>query len=310
MRTAACIAFAAFTRFASAQTADAQLTFEVASVRVSAPVSGTRASPRPVTKGGPGTDDPEQIVYERVGILNILLRAFGVLPDQIVGPAWVSDVNFATSQKFDIQAKVPPGTSKEQANVMMQNLLKERLGLRFHRETKEFTVYELTSAKGGPKLKEAEQSDGNPAPLRLEADGRPARDKDGFVELPPGRPNSGGYVERGVDRMSARMQSSQNIANALGGVLGTRHVIDKTGLTGKYDFNLEFSKVGLPSPAALLGLPPPTLGCGAGPDDVPCDPAPDIFTAVEKQLGLKLTKANAPLEVIVIDRIQKVPTEN
>jgi uncharacterized protein (TIGR03435 family) len=169
------------------QTSDARLSFDVASVRVSAQIKGSPISPAnfPVMKGGPGTNDPERITYSRLPILTILLNLFGVAFDQFTGPSWISSTDFATSQKYDIEANVPPGTTKEQAKAMMLNLLKERLGLTYHHETKELTIYELTVAKGGPKLKLAEPTNGQP-PLRLEGPGRLGRDKDGFPELPPG----------------------------------------------------------------------------------------------------------------------------
>jgi uncharacterized protein (TIGR03435 family) len=191
------LAFAALLSLAFGQPPDARLSFDVASVRVSAPINGPPLSQPGAMKGGPGTNDPERITYSRISILTILLNAFGVAVDQLSGPSWISNMDFATSQKYDIQANVPPGTTKEHAKAMMLNLLKERLGLTYHRETKEFTVYELTVAKGGPKLRPAEPANGEPPP-RPGGPGRGlARDKDGFPELPPGRlglaqvPNNG-----------------------------------------------------------------------------------------------------------------------
>lgn len=300
------------------QTPDARLSFDVASIKVSAPIKGSPISPAnlPVMKGGPGTNDPERITYSRLPILTILLNAFGMAFDQLTGPSWISNGDAATSQKYDIQANVPPGTTKEQAKAMMLNLLKERLGLTYHRETKEFTVYELTIAKGGPKLRAAEAANGEPPPKpQPGAPGRGlARDKDGFPELPPGRVGSASVPNNGRTMWSARMMTTGTIAGMLGQRIGSAHVADKTGLTGEYDFKIEFSSVGLPGPAGLLGLPtpPPPGGANsaAGPIDDVSDPAPDIFTAVEKQLGLKLTKGKAPLDVIVIDHIEKIPAEN
>jgi uncharacterized protein (TIGR03435 family) len=299
------------------QTPDAPLNFDIASLRVSAPIKESPISPAnlPTMKGGPGTNDPERITYSRIPILTILLNAFGAAFDQFTGPSWISNGDAATSQKYDIQANVPPGTTKEQAKAMMLNLLKERLGLTYHRETKEFTVYELTIAKGGPKLKPAEPANGEP-PARP-APGAPgrglARDKDGFPELPPGRPGSASVPNNGRTMWSARMMTTNMIAGMLGQRIGSAHVVDKTGLTGEYDFKIEFSSVGSPGPAGLPALPPPArdgANSAAGSVGDASDPAPDIFTAVEKQLGLKLTKGKAPLDVIVIDHIEKVPTEN
>jgi uncharacterized protein (TIGR03435 family) len=305
-------AFAVLLCPAFGQTPGAQLSFEVASVRVSPPASGP-AMNQIAMKGGPGTEDPERITYARIPIRTILLNALGVEADQLTGPSWISDMNIATSQKYDIQANVPPGTTKEQAKIMMLNLLKERLGLTYHRETKEFTVYELTVAKSGPKLKPAEQGNGEPPRGQPGGRGMP-RDRDGFPELPAGRPGSAGINNNGRLLMSGRMQTAQDIAGMLGRQMGSWHAVDKTGLTGQYDFKIEFSTVGLPGLAGLLGRPMPPGRGGADTAGLPgsdaSDPAPDIFTAVEKQLGLKLAQGKAPLEVIVIDHIEKIPTEN
>jgi uncharacterized protein (TIGR03435 family) len=250
---------------ASGQTPDARLTFEVASVRVSAPQSYPPApSQMPVMRGGPGTEDSDQITYKRIPIITILLRTFDVKFDQLIGPGWISDI----SQKYDIQAKVPPSTTKEQANIMMLNLLKERLGMTFHRETKEFTVYELTVAKGGPKLKQAEPANGEPTPRpQPSGPGRGlARDRDGFPELPPGRLGLAAVPNNGRTMMSARMMTAEGIASSLGNRLGTALVIDKTGLAGSYDFKLTFAG---PSPLGGRGAANPD----AGPIDDASEPA-------------------------------------
>jgi uncharacterized protein (TIGR03435 family) len=311
------LALAALLCPAFGQTPDARLSFDVASIRVSAPLKGSPISPAnlPTMKGGPGTNDPERITYSRVPILRILLSAFGVAFDQLTGPSWISNGDAATSQRYDIQANVPPGTTKEEARAMMLNLLKERLGLTYHRETKEFTVYELTIAKGGPKLKPAEPANGEPPPRpQPGAPGRGlARDKDGFPELPPGRLGLAQVPNNGRAMLSVRMMSMKDIAQMLGQRIGSERVVDKTGLTGEYDFKIEFSPGGSPGPAGLPALPPPArdgANSAAGPIGDASDPAPDIFTAAERQLGLKLTKGKAVLDVIVIDHIEKVPTED
>src|SRR5580704_6851921 len=79
----------------------------------------------------------------------LLMRAFGVKNLQISGPGWLD------TERYDIIAKVPPGTTLEQANLMLRNVLVERFGLAFHRETKDMPVYELTLGKGAPELKES-----------------------------------------------------------------------------------------------------------------------------------------------------------
>ena len=101
---------------------------------------------------------------------------------------------------------------------------------------------------------------------------------------------------------------SSEIAIRLAGLL-RRPVIDKTGLTGKYDFTLEFTP-----DLSGIALPPPPPGVGSGPGaaspGVASDPPTSIPSAVEKQLGLKLTSTKGKLDVIVVDRAEKIPTEN
>jgi uncharacterized protein (TIGR03435 family) len=184
---------------------------------------------------------------------------------------------------------------------MMQNLLKERFKLAFHREKKDFDVYQLTVAKGGPKLKDAAKAD---APFVLDKDGYRQLDKDGFRKLPAGYSAMVGVGTGGIMRTTARMMTTAEFLYNLGFALAsgrTSHVVDKTGLTGKYDFRLQYSMAALP---AFAGQP------GVGPGDAPSDPAPDLFAALEKQLGLKLVKTKAPLDLLVIDHIERVPAGN
>jgi uncharacterized protein (TIGR03435 family) len=124
-------------------------------------------------------------------------------------------------------------------------------------------------------------------------------------QLPPGVPNIVNVVNSGHVYTAARMQSMANLVLGFQVPLDTAHIVDKTGLTGKYDFTLEYSASGLPS---IVETQSPNGA--AGPIDNLTDPAPDLFTALQKQLGLKLTKSKMPLKVIVIDHIEKIPADN
>ena len=152
-------------------------------------------------------------------------------------------------------------------------------------------------AKGGPELKDAAKADG---PFVLDKDGYRQLDKDGFRKLPAGYTEMVGVGTGGIMRTTARMMTTTEFLYHLGFELAgnrTSHVVDKTGLTGKYDFKLEYSMAGLPAYAGQ-------------PETGPSDPAPDVFAALEKQLGLKLVKTKAPLDLLVIDHIEKVPAGN
>lgn len=100
------------------------------------------------------------------------------------------------------------------------------------------------------------------------------------------------------------METLRQLLNLLQFQLAPSRTVDKTGLTGPYDFHLEFSNAGLPGPMGR-GLAAPSPG-----EADQSDPAPDLFTALEKQLGLKLEKSKMQLDVIVIDHMDKQPTEN
>ena len=264
--------------------------FEVVSVRVAdrqAPRRGMRAGGE--IRGGPGTDDPERITYEWCFMSTILQNLFGVGFDRISNrPDWLG------MDRFDITAKVPGGATKEQVTQMMVSLLKERFHFAYHLDKKDFDAYDLVVAKGGSKLKDAEPADGPPPPAPVPGTPAPAPvlDKDGFPILPRGRTSAQGSSRNGVTRMTFRMSSPAQLIGMLGLSLGGARVTDKTGLTSKYDFKLEFSRG------------PLTVDAGDR------DSAPDLFNAVEKQLGLKLEKSTIQLDVLVIDHLDRKPLDN
>jgi uncharacterized protein (TIGR03435 family) len=213
---------------------------------------------------------------------------------QLFGPSALDQ------EYFSIAAKVPPNASKLDFYLMIQKLLTERLGVAVHHETRQQTVYDLTVAKGGPKLKEAEAAPaGGPA---LDRDGFPVkfvRDAKGNAQLPPGRTGVFDTWNGPNYRITARSHGTARIASLLEAQV-SHQVIDKTGLAGQYDYVLEF----LPEPGspAALQMPPSageasTLGLS-------------IFDAVVQQLGLQLTSRKGPVDVVVVDRFQKQPSEN
>ena len=232
---------------------------------------------------------PGGIEMDGVPVQLILRQAFAVGDDRIIGaPSWVE------AQRWDIQAKVAPDDAPKLAKLkhsermmMLQPLLVERFGLKFHHETRELPVYELVIAKGGSKLKES-TDDAGPGDAS----------KDQHTRLMIGMGNIEGH------RFSVA-----NLTEVLANPVG-RTIVDKTGLNGRYDFTLQFTDESVPS---RMGLGPgpgqdgPHAGAGGPP---PSDSSgPDIFTAVQEQLGLKLVSAKGPVDVIVIDHIDK-PSPN
>lgn len=235
--------------------------FEVASIRPSAP--GGRIGN--VLQGGPGTPDPTRYTGTNVMLSRLLLEAFGIQNDQLNAPEWTS----STELRFDLAATVPPSATKEQLPVMLQNLLIDRFHLSFHRTQKQFPVYDLVIAPGGSKLKAAApQSGGAGVRIMASCEG---------------------------DRMTVKGRDAAGVAQALQSAAGAR-VVDKTGLTGTYDFELYF---GVDRSTGHL------MNCEGKFLD-----APNVVEAVQKQLGLKLEKGSGIFDVIVVDHLDRAPVEN
>jgi uncharacterized protein (TIGR03435 family) len=299
---------AGFGSIASGQQVE-KLSFDVASIKPSAPMGSGPMVIAP-KKGGPGTDDPGRITWNNATLANLLMTAYDVKRYQITGPDWLN------TERFDVAVTVPAGVTKEQVNVMWQNLLAERWGVALHRESKVFQLDELVVAKGGAKLKETElDAEAQKAPLAPPPPDGPKFDKNGFPQLPgAGLIMMMSMSPKGANsRMVGRAQSMEQLASLLGNQLN-HPVVDKTALTGKYDFTLEFEPDPqfFRGPAGMMpppGGPPPPGAEGAHPEanDPSGMPLPG---ALQQQLGLRLQPAKAPLDVLIIDRANKVPTEN
>jgi uncharacterized protein (TIGR03435 family) len=261
------------------QSGESSLRFEVASVRLS-------AKQGMITKvqGGPGTDDPGRFRMTNAELSMLVMRAYGIQYDQLKAPAWMD------TTQFDVVANVPLGTTAEQLRKMLQNLLVERFRLQAHRETRVAPVYELTVGKNAPKLKPAAEGKGADDFVPGSALGR--ADRDGFPILPPGRPNVAcAHVAHG-SYCTFRMVTMERLVQQLSlPTFSDRRIVDKTGLTGRYDLTLYYNS----------GTHPPS------PEN---DAAPDLVRAVQEQLGLRLASSTASIDVIVVDRAEKTPTEN
>lgn len=240
-----------------------------------------------------------RIVITNQALLPLILFAYGLQPQQLAGaPEWIE------SDRFDILAQAagnlvpsPPGGPPGPAQLMLQQLLADRFQLSVHTEARELPVYALTLARSERQLgrgirpattnceamikellAKAASGGGPPAMPQL-ADGRPAC---GISSPGPGRLWAGGSI-------------LPQLATTLSGAVG-RIVQDRTGLTGGFDFELEFA------PESSGGA----VGAGG---TAPGTDRPSLFTALEEQLGLKLQPQRAPIDVLVIDRVEQ-PTEN
>ena len=206
---------------------------------------------------------------------------------------------WADSERYDIEAKansvdgaritkLTPDQRRDEINQMMQALLADRFRLSLHRETKELPVYELVVAKGGPKLQKSS----------FKPDLKP-----GWQPLPPkpgGPPPKGGLFMHGPGELTSTGSELSMLVNILSHAVN-RIVIDKTGLQGRYDYTLKWT-------------PDQPFGPGPGPMDANAPPPPDpngpsLFTALQEQLGLKLESQKGPVEILVIDHVEK-PSEN
>jgi bla regulator protein blaR1 len=238
---------------------------------------------------------PDGAKFEGVPVEMLLREGFRVEPDRIIGaPGWVK------TKRYDVQAKVSPEDaakvdklSGEQRRSMLVPLLVGRFNLKYHHETRELPSYSLVIAKGGPKLKASEAADTAPNPKPDPKPGDPAGN---------GPPRRGMMRFMGFGHLESEGTTTEMLARALSQQLG-RTVADKTGLTGNYDYTLQWT----PDDA-----PPPMAGGQGGPphnDNGSDAVGPSLFTALQEQLGLKLESSKGKVDVIVIDHID-MPSEN
>jgi len=192
--------------------------FEAASLKVSQLAEGHMASG---SRGGPGTGEPGRWSAENLTVANMLIQAYTLKPYQLVRPSWMD------TTRLRIEAKVPPGATREQFNLMLRSLLAERFQMKVHREEKEMAILRLTAAKNGPKL-------------------RPAS-----MDPPPG--DLGGMDQvNGRIRWTRKQCTMEMLALMLGLSLRVA-VVDTTGLTGKYDVDLSWMPDG-PGPTIYAAL--------------------------------------------------------
>jgi uncharacterized protein (TIGR03435 family) len=240
------------------------------------------------------SSSPDSFTAKSTSLTILLDYAFGIRnPEQLVGAqGWISN------EKFDVDAKMDSSVmdalqklSREDRTLarqqMLQKLLAERFKLVFHRETRELQVYTLLIGKNGSKMKEAKPGDTYP---------------NGF-KIPGGRGGGAGSMlfqtaPSGV-MMTAQAESLAQLIPTLSREVG-RMIIDKTGLTGNYDFILQYTPENF-HPRADLAEAASSSGMTLPPDFGEIS----IFTAVQEQLGLKLEAAKEQVEVVVIDHIER-----
>jgi uncharacterized protein (TIGR03435 family) len=268
---------------------DPDLRFEVASVRRVEIPTVNGGNPVFFPTGGVGTSDPTHFAWHGTWLMNLIQEAFGVRAEDISGAAWLK----VNAERYDVVVNIPEGATKEQFNVMLGNLLRDRFHLRFHIETKAVPAYALRVAKNGPKFKEAVPHDDAKTPTeRIDAQGFPVP-RPGFKGI-MSLPHDGQMFMVGQDVPMADL--APILGRARGGPVSPedRPVIDETGLTAHYDFKIHFEY--FRRPAADAG--------------VASDPAPSVLNAAEQQLGLKLEPTTTSMPHLIIDSIDREPTGN
>jgi uncharacterized protein (TIGR03435 family) len=227
----------------------------------------------------------------------LIQNAYFLQDFQIVGgPSWID------SDRFEIDAKAEGNPTRDQLFRMLGPLLEDRFQLKTHRETRELPVYALAIAKNGPKLTAPKEG----ACSALDPSGPPP------PPPRPGQPLSPPCGHLGVlgERAGVRIQGGQiaipELIRILAMVMG-RPVLDRTGLSGTYDISVVFFPDSLA--AGLNHQVKAGDGSAAPPATAPDNGPPSIVTALQEQLGLKLDSAKGPVEVLVIDHIER-PTAN
>jgi uncharacterized protein (TIGR03435 family) len=212
-----------------------------------------------------------KLTFVHVTLRDLIMLAYGVGARQIQGPSFLNGVPDAPADRFEVAAKVPSGATREQVPLMLRALLAERFHLSLHREEKTMQIYALEVAKGGPKMKESpEGATGEPRCIRS------------FAE------REGATLAAVCTRMTSA-DIAQQVQALAPGYFREGPVVDLSSLKGVYDFKLEW----ITAVEANNG-----------------SPGPSMMNAVQEQLGLKLERRRQSVETLVIDKLDRTPTEN
>jgi uncharacterized protein (TIGR03435 family) len=304
------------------QAPPSKLVFDVASVRPSPPpdmqkvMMDLQAGRKPESVHIDGS----RAVFTYMSVKQLIAYAYKMRVYEVTGPDWM------IKDRFDIVARMPDGATKDDAPAMLQTLLKERFNLTAHRQVVDQPVLGLMAAKNGMKLEPAS------ANAEVLDETVPLQPGESMVDSPDGRillrrnkDGSTTYVgpwgsftlKFDGQSLSMHMQSDSidmrgfaSMMTQLGGGEG-RQVVDMTGLTGKYQAAADFSLMDLTSSLHDQGIDIPTGGGpqGGGQGGA-SDPGGPTVSAAREKLGMKLEKTRANLDRLVVDHVEKSPTEN
>jgi uncharacterized protein (TIGR03435 family) len=281
--------------------------FEVSSIKPSEPVTPAMVAAGKLHVGM--KIDAKRVDIGNFTLLQLMCKAYDVKPYQVSGPSWLMMLN---GQRFDIVANLPEGATKEQVPQMLQALLADRFKLAIHRESKDQAIYAMVVGKGGLKIKETEEPAVAPdAPA-------PNPGVTGSSSVSVTQTKGGAVVSDGTgktqkmipspDGKSMRLEISgatlAEMAEGLGPLVD-HPVLDMTGLKGKYTMALDISMQDMMNAARAAGAAVPP----SAPADAASDPGGSVFTSIQA-LGLKLEPRKSPMAMIVVDKVEKMPTEN
>lgn len=268
----------AVSAFGQAQLPPVGSGFEIVSVKPAASPDG-----RSLVQAVPG-----RLILTNLTLRRLILIAYGVQDYQLLGDApWV------VSEHYDIEAKADGNTSVQQMEgPMLQILLGERFRLTLHHEKRQLPVYELAVVKGGPKLQRSKDGDCTPYSVDSPppAPGEPRLPFCGLHLTAEG-------LNRTLDGKGVTMQVlAANLSRTYNSLL-TRNVVDATRLTGMFDIHLAWA------------IDPLTASTGPDTAAPPDQSGPSLLAALPQQLGLRLESAKGPVDVLVIDHIER-PSAN
>jgi uncharacterized protein (TIGR03435 family) len=324
-----CLAFTAIAAFAQTKPS-----FEVATIKPARPIDPAKMLAA-LQSGGKmpigATIEAGRAEYLYLDLKTLLTYAYGVKPSQITGPDWMS------TTRFDIVAKMPEGSKKEDAPKMLQSLLEERFKLTVHRASSERPVLALVVGKGGPKLKASAEKpvaidentplkagemkmDGPDGPVRAKVDlatGSSVVDMGlkGKMSYKVSPATQSMHIDFSMTTMAGFAEMLTQLMTQLGGGAPGRQIVDMTGIQGNYDASLEISLAEIIALARTAGvdIPAAAPGGAGGPGNIPAASDPAGGTSVTdavQSMGLKLESRRAVVDQFVVDHIEKAPTEN
>jgi len=300
-----------------------KLAFDVASVRP-APVpdqatmlAGLIAGRKPNWVRVDGT----RATFNYESLNDLIAYAYKLKAYEISGPEWL------VTDRFDIAARLPDGATKDDVPEMLRALLVERFKLASHREMQEQPVLALVVGKEGPKLKEAaattvaldENEPLKPGETKIDTPDGPMRlmkNADGSTTYNMGARGTftlkfdSSTLSMHMEASTISMKGFAVMMNTLGGG-GGRQIVDMTGLTGMYQAAVDFSLMDLQSSLSAQGIDIPRRpgGGSSGADATDPEGGATVSAALEK-LGLRLEKSRAKVDRLVVDHVEKSPTEN